>query len=254
MKAYKIFNSDWKCRDVFFEVGKTYIKEGKPILCEYGFHACVNINKCWDYYSFDPKNKVAEVDLIGDIVGDEIDKVCTNKIIIVKELTWEEILRLVNSGHSNSGHSNSGYSNSGDRNSGHRNSGYSNSGHWNSGHWNSGHRNSGAFNVDEPNARLFGKDSGKKLSEISFPQFFYFDITELVCESNMTDDEKTKYPEHVVLGGYLKKYEYKKAWSMAWDRAPKEEHHKVLQLPNFNNKIFLEITGIDVYERLGIKG
>jgi len=178
IKAYKVFNSDWKCRDFQYDVGKTYSltdKEGKlisPVLCESGFHACIKVNNCFNYYNFNPDNKIAEVELFGVILGIDADKQCSNNITIVKEITWTEMLNLANtglgcSGHSNSGRNNSGnwnsgHSNSGDRNSGHsnlgdRNSGHNNSGNWNSGrnnsgNWNSGHRNSGNLNSGDRNS------------------------------------------------------------------------------------------------------
>jgi len=157
VKAYKVFNSDWTCNNFQYEVGKTYSIKGKPIMCEIGFHACIKVQDCFSYYSFDPDNKVAEVELSGIILGLDGEKQCAQKITIIKELKWSDMLVLVNtgkgnSGHRNSGDSNSGNNNSGYRNSGHRNSGYSNSGDRNSGDNNSGNSNSGHRNSGDSNS------------------------------------------------------------------------------------------------------
>jgi len=152
MKAYKVFNPDWTCRGFKYEIGKEYKIKGKPILCEKGFHACRKVSDCFSYYSFDTRNKVAEVELLGDIVGVEEDKQCTNHIKIVRELSWVEMLELANSGNGNSGNRNSGNCNSGNRNSGNRNSGNCNSGDMNSGNMNSGNCNSGNCNSGNGNS------------------------------------------------------------------------------------------------------
>ena len=156
MKGYKVFNPDWTCRGFQYEVGQTYEEDVTPKNCIRGFHFCEMAVDCFNYYSFDPNNKVAEVLALGEVDTDGI-KSCTNKIQIVREILWEELLTIVNtgkgcSGHSNSGHSNSGHSNSGHSNSGHSNSGNRNSGDWNSGDWNSGHSNSGHSNSGDWNS------------------------------------------------------------------------------------------------------
>ena len=153
MKGYKVFNGDWTCRDFKYEVGKTYEMEESPQCCYRGFHFCTNLADCFNYYSFNTNNKVAEVEALGEIDKDNDDtKHCTNKIKIVRELAWEEVLTLCNSGDCNSGNCNSGDRNSGDRNSGDRNSGNWNSGNWNSGNWNSGNWNSGNRNSGDRNS------------------------------------------------------------------------------------------------------
>ncbi len=146
LKAYKVFNSDWTCRGFQYEVGKSYSIKEEPIMCETGFHACRKVQNCFSYYSFDPKNKVAEVELSGIILGLDDDKQCSQKIKIVREVSWNDMLVLANTGIGNSGYSNSGDRNSGDRNSGDSNSGDKNSGDSNSGYRNSGYRNSGYRN------------------------------------------------------------------------------------------------------------
>jgi hypothetical protein len=154
IKAYKVFNPDWTCKDFQYKVGKTYKISEEPVMCEKGFHACRNVSDCFSYYPFNPKNKVAEVLLSGIVLGlDELqDKQCAQKITILREISWADMLTLANTGLGNSGHSNSGDRNSGDRNSGHRNSGDRNSGHSNSGYSNSRNRNSGDRNSGHSNS------------------------------------------------------------------------------------------------------
>ena len=158
MKGYKVFNPDWTCRGFQFEVGKTFEEDVKPECCEQGFHFCTKASNCFNYYKFDPENKVAEVEAIGEVdTNDENTKCCTNKLHIIREITWQEVLELVNSGKActglcNSGDCNSGNRNSGDCNSGNCNSGNRNSGNRNSGDWNSGNRNSGDCNSGNCNS------------------------------------------------------------------------------------------------------
>ena len=91
IKAYKIFDEHFKCRDFQFEVGKTYVHDGPIKLCELGFHACESFLKCNNYYKIIPTNKYAEVLLDDDIIY-TVDKIVTNKITIVKEIPYNEVL------------------------------------------------------------------------------------------------------------------------------------------------------------------
>jgi hypothetical protein len=75
-------------------------------------HFCKKAVDCFNYYFFDSKNKVAEVIAYGDVV-EEGDKCCTNKLKIIREIPWSELLTIVNTGDYNSGHYNSGNCNSG---------------------------------------------------------------------------------------------------------------------------------------------
>jgi hypothetical protein len=153
MKGYKVFNSDWTCRGYQYEIGKTYEIAESPKCCKVGFHFCEKLVDCFNYYSFDPNNKVAEIEAIGEIHFDDTNsKCCTNKIVILKELKWSEVLDMCNSGKGNSGNRNSGNYNSGNYNSGNRNSGNRNSGNYNSGNYNSGNRNSGNRNSGNYNS------------------------------------------------------------------------------------------------------
>ena len=147
MKGYKVFNPDWTCRGYQFEVGKTFTEDVTPVCCDEGFHFCTKVADCFDYYAFKPDNKVAEVEALGDIdTSNDDSKCCTNKIRIVREITWYEVLDTVNFGKACTGTYNIGNCNSGNRNSGNYNSSGYNSGNRNSGNHNSGNGNSGNYN------------------------------------------------------------------------------------------------------------
>ena len=153
MKGYKVFNPDWTCRGYQFEVGKTFTEDVTPVCCDSGFHFCTKIADCFKCYDFDPDNKVAEVEALGEIDTNEDDSKCsTNKIHIIREITWHEVLDLVNIGEACTGFRNSGDYNSGNLNSGNLNSGNYNSGDYNSGNLNSGNLNSGNYNSGNRNS------------------------------------------------------------------------------------------------------
>ena len=234
-----------------YAIGKIYkLKENgvllKPILCVQGFHACQKINDCFEYYAFDSTNKVAEVELLGAIDGIGGNKQCTNIIKIVKEISWSDLLTLVNIGHDCTGHSNSGDRNSGHSNSGHSNSGNSNSGNWNSGNWNSGDSNSGFFNTITPNKiYVFNKLVLREEWENAIkPNFINISSTKWISFSEMTDQEKIENSSALICDGYLKKYTYKEAWANSFKNATVEDIKLLKALPNFDAKVFEEITGI----------
>ena len=172
MRGYKVFNPDWTCRGFQYSVGETFEEAITPICCKRGFHFCTELKECFNYYSFDPNNKVAEIEALGEIDAEaDGSKHCTNKIKIVREISWEEVLKMVNMGKANAGLCNSGNRNSGNRNSGDWNSGNCNSGNWNSGNCNSGDWNktnfsSGCFNTKESKIFMFNKPSDWTLKDL----------------------------------------------------------------------------------------
>ena len=161
VKGYKVFNPDWTCLDKQYTCPGEFEETGKLRICGNGMHFCKGVADCFDYYKFDPCNHVAEVIAYGTVL-EKGNKCCTDKLKIVREIPWAEVLEIVNSGTGNSGNRNSGNRNSGDWNSGNRNSGDWNSGNgnsgdrnsgdWNSGDWNSGNRNSGDWNSGNGNS------------------------------------------------------------------------------------------------------
>ena len=214
MKAFKVFNEDWTCKDFQYKVGKTYEFKNKIELCSSGFHACLKLIDCFSYYNFDRKNKVAEVEILGEhLTHDDDSKVVTNKIKIVKELTWIEVLDLVNTGKNNTGNRNSGYCNSGDRNSG---------------DWNSCDFETGYFNSKKSEyVNVFNKPCERqKWDNAEKPDFIYKVYT------TKTENDITVY------------IDYKEAWQIAFKKATTKEIELLKALPNFDADVFYEITGI----------
>ena len=151
VKGYKVFNSDWTCLGKQYSCPGTFEESVSPSVCNAGMHFCKNAADCFRYYDFDPNSHVAEVIAHGTVAEGD-NKCATNKLEIVREIPWAEVLEIVNTGKSCTGRCNSGNRNSGDWNSGDRNSGNWNSGNWNSGNWNSGNCNSGNWNSGDRNS------------------------------------------------------------------------------------------------------
>ena len=231
MKGYKAFETGWKCKGFQYEIGQTYeLPEWQKLkMCECGFHFCINPIDVFGYYPMNDDTLIAEVEALGDI-QQEGTKYCTNKIRIIKEFTREELQKLIrdgshnsgdcNSGSYNSGDCNSGDWNSGSHNSGGRNSGYYNSGSWNSGSRNSGSRNSGSYNSGSWNSGIFNTDEPmmrafNKLTDIKFTDFvsqYFIDLCNRIFENALIDGDV----------------------------------ERIKALPNFDPKVFKQITGMDM--------
>ena len=151
VRGYKVFSQNWTCRDKQYTCPGEFEEDCSPVICGVGMHFCKEAVDCFNYYSFDCKNKVAEVLAYGDVI-EKGDKCCTNKLKIVREIPWAELLEIVNAGKACSGLRNSGNYNSGNYNSGNCNSGNCNSGDCNSGDFNSGNCNSGDCNSGDCNS------------------------------------------------------------------------------------------------------
>src|SRR5690606_3271747 len=149
MRGYKATDSNGKCLNFQFRVGKTYSIKGELEICKNGFHFCQNFFDVYNYYSKSEETRIFEVEALGQVITEQ-DKSVTNKIKIVREIKGKELLKFwinrTNSGNRNSGDRNSGNGNIGNGNSGDRNSGGGNSGNGNIGNGNSGDRNSGGGN------------------------------------------------------------------------------------------------------------
>ena len=148
--GYKVFNSDWTCRSKQYTCPGKFEEEGKLEVCGHGMHFCQTAADCFTYYSFNSENKVAEVIAYGEVKTDG-DKSCTDKLEIVREIPWDEVLRIVNLGKNCTGIYNTGNHNAGHYNTGIYNTGSHNTGDCNIGDWNTGYRNTGDFNTGNCN-------------------------------------------------------------------------------------------------------
>ena len=277
IKGYKVFNHDWTCRDFKYTVGKTYLHEGPIGLCETGFHFCQRAIDCFNYYSFNPNNKVAEVEALGRTYTSG-DKSVTDKIRIIREISWEEMLKIVNVGRNcngfgntgdnnsgnlnagrcnngsrntgdgnngwyNSGLCNDGNSNSGDANDGDYNSGRGNYGKYNSGDYNIGRFNSGCWNRGDYHSGFFNTDdsfvmSFNKPTTLYRHEYFRLPgVQILIRRFNNIGYEKNE-------NGLLEIIPFQKAFQEMWNNLTEREKDMVRGLPNFDPVIFEQITGV----------
>ena len=263
VKGYKVFRPDWTCRPngSFKQYGCPGVFEDDVAIkvCDKGMHFCRKLADCFTYQPFDSEYHVCEVIALGDVEEDN-DKCCTNKLEVVRELDWTEVLDIVNTGkgctgYGNSGDNNSGNRNSGDNNSGDNNSGYGNSGDNNSGDWNYSSYNSGCFNTEGHKIMLFDKPSDWTYEDWLASDACWLlrripqDAVEWVYACDMSDQEKADHPECITIGGYLRKISQEDRQQMAqdfWNRLSKRNQQIIKDIPNFDAEKFRLCTGIDV--------
>ena len=285
IKGYKVFDPDWTCRGFKYKVGETFTHNGNIKICGAGFHFCQKASDCFNYYKFDSNNKVAEVEAIG-LVETREDKSVTDKIRIVREIEWQELLTIVNegidctglcntgnwntgdwnTGNCNMGNRNTGKCNTGNYNTGNKNTGNCNTGNKNTGNWNTGDWNTGDWNTGDWNSTNY---STGFLNSVESPIYIFNKPTDLlrddilnikglqimncnfknswwIYSQNMSDEEKKAHPEHETTGGYLKIVDFKTACKMMWDNLSAEDREAVKEIPNFDHAVFKDITGIDI--------
>ena len=190
-----MFNPDWTCRNKQYTCPGTFEEDVTPSVCDRGMHFCKKAADCFNYYSFNPENKVAEVIALAERTVEDGDKCATNYLEIVREISWQEVLEIVNTGKGCTGLCNSGDCNSGNRNSG---------------DWNKCSFSNGCFNTVEPKIYLFNKPSDWTYRDWLNSDARYLlnqipgDVLEYVWFEDMTDEEKTAHPEAKTTGGYLK--------------------------------------------------
>ena len=93
MIGYKGFDKDFKCRDMQYEVGKTYIeKEAK--LCKKGLHFCENPLDVFAYYSpADGKFAEIEADDVSSETGNDSKRV-SRKLTVKTEINLFALVKL----------------------------------------------------------------------------------------------------------------------------------------------------------------
>ena len=287
VKGFKVFHSDWTCspngHTKQYTCPGKFEEEGELDICSHGMHFCQTAADCFNYYSFNSENKVAEVIAYGEVRTDG-DKSCTDKLEIVREIPWDEVLRIVNTGKNctgrcNTGDYNTGYYNTGDYNTGYYNTGDYNTGYYNTGDcntryyntrdyntgncntgdyntgdWNKSSFNTGCFNTEEQKIMLFNKPS-----DITYREWINSDardllnqipkdVVEWVDEEDMTDEEKAAYPTYETIGGYLKTLDESESGQLWWNELSDCNKQIIKSIPNFDPDIFYECTGIKVTE------
>ena len=280
VKGYKVFNNDWTCTpNGSF---KQYVCPGvfeedvDLDICHKGMHFCENALDCFNYYNFDSKNRVAEVVAYGKI-RKERDKSCTDKLEIIREISWQELLTIVNTGRDYTGFGNAGNWNTGDWNTGNRNTGDRNTGNYNTGDWNTGDCNTGnwntgncntgnwntgdwnrsshstgCFNTKEQKIMLFNKPSNMIYNDWLRSDARYLlnqmskSVVEWVHEKDMTDEEKAMHPDYKTTGCYLKVLDESECGQLWWDHLSRSDKDIIKAIPNFDEAIFYECTGIRV--------
>ena len=270
--GFKVFRPDWTCspngNTKQYTCPGKFEEEGELDVCGHGMHFCQTAADCFNYYSFNSENKVAEVIAYGDVRTDG-DKSCTDKLEIVREIPWDEVLRIVNigkncTGRCNTGNRNTGNRNTGDWNTGNRNTGDWNTGDWNTGDWNTGDWNTGdwnkssfntgCFNTEEQKIMLFNKPSNMTYSEWLDSDARYLlnqipkDVVEWVYEEDMTDEEKAAHPTYETTGGYLKVLDESECGQLWWGSLSDRRKEIIKAIPNFDAEIFFQCTGVRVDE------
>lgn len=231
----KGMDKDMKCRGFQFEIGKEYKIEhdGKPLgLCsDTVFHYCDNLQQVHEHYSCNEKelNRFFEIEVLGEEVTDG-QKCGSDHIKIVREITGNELATMKGMANGNTGLFNTG----------NRNTGYGNT----------IDGSNGVFCTEpDMNIRIFNRPSGMSLRDFHRSRYYEalcnapFMLTELIP---YTEEEKKADPEKEMIGGYLKEYTMKEAWANWWGEMSEEDKKIVQDIPNFDAKIFKEITGIEV--------
>jgi len=275
--GFKVFRPDWTCspngNTKQYTCPGKFEEEGELDVCGHGMHFCQTAADCFNYYDFDSNNKVAEVIAYGEVLT-EGDKSCTDKLEIVREIPWDEVLRIVNlgkncTGRCNTGDWNTGDWNTGDWNTGDCNTGDCNTGDWNTGDCNTGNRNTGnrntgdwnkssfntgCFNTEEQKITLFNKPSGMTYREWMDSDARYLlnqipkDVVEWVYEEDMTDEEKATHPTYETTGGYLKVLDESECGQLWWGSLSDRRKEIIKAIPNFDAEIFFQCTGVRVDE------
>ena len=290
--GFKVFRPDWTCspngNTKQYTCPGKFEEEGELDVCGHGMHFCQTAADCFNYYSFNSENKVAEVIAYGEVRTDG-DKSCTDKLEIVREIPWDEVLRIVNlgknctgrcntgdcnTGNRNTGNRNTGDCNTGNRNTGNRNTGNKNTGDWNTGNrntgnrntgdWNTGNRNTGDWNKSSFNTGCFNTEEQKimlfnKPSNMTYRDWYESDarwllnqipkdVVEWIWSDNMTDEEKEQHPEYKTTDGYLKVLDESECGQIWWGSLSDHQKNIIKAIPNFDAEIFFQCTGIRVDE------
>lgn len=80
--GYKATDTNLRCKDHHFMVGREEWYDGELELCRSGFHFCRNVGDLKKYY---PNGRYFKCEVLGDVI-DSSDKSVTNRIRLVEEI------------------------------------------------------------------------------------------------------------------------------------------------------------------------
>lgn len=230
--GFKVFRPDWTCspngNTKQYTCSGKFEEEGELDICGHGMHFCENAADCFNYYDFDSNNKVAEVIAYGTVLK-ERDKSCTDKLEIVREIPWDEVLRIVNTGKNCTGRCNTG-------------------------NRNKSSFNTGCFMTEEQKIMFFNKPSDWTYKDWLRSDARYLlnripkNVVEWIYSEDMTDEEKAEHPTHETTGGYLKVLDESDCGQLWWGSLSDRQKNIIKALPNFDPEIFYQCTGINVNE------
>ena len=259
----------------YYKLGEITKQSEELKLCGNGIHFCWNMQDVMDYYNFGQDDMVlGKIEILGDVI-DGKDKSVTNKIRVVRLYpSKKQRMNISNIGKDNTGYCNTGYCNTGNRNTGNRNTGHCNTGNRNTGYWNTGNRNTGYCNTgywntgnrntgywnscnfsnglfctQSPKINLFNKPTNYTMEEFKQTKWYdsltngNFELTKWVeyPEEEMKADERLRNT-----GGKTIAIPYKEACQNWWNSLDDEDKEIIQTMPNFDKKIFKEITGIEL--------
>lgn len=106
--GYKGMDKDMKCHDGFqYQIGGHYEIDNDPVICEKGFHLCLNLNDVFNYYDLFNGNrffkvkalvKKKDLDCYGKITFGTgifpVNKIVSKQINILEEISSEEVLEV----------------------------------------------------------------------------------------------------------------------------------------------------------------
>lgn len=102
MKGYKVFDRNWcsthGSKDFYdkpFKIGVEYEDPNPPQVARNGFHYCESLEICFSVYSPDSRNRIGEIEILGDVDKSNNGFCCTNKFKIVREIPWREVIDLI---------------------------------------------------------------------------------------------------------------------------------------------------------------
>lgn len=230
--GFKVFRPDWTCspngNTKQYTCPGKFEEEGELDVCGHGMHFCQTAADCFNYYSFNSENKVAEVIAYGEVRTDG-DKSCTHVLTNWKSCVKSRgmkccessILERIARVAATPG---------------------------------TGTNRLSILVVLIQKIMLFNKPSDMTYREWIDSDARYLlnqipkDVVEWVYEEDMTDEEKAAHPTYETTGGYLKVLDESECGQLWWGSLSDRRKEIIKAIPNFDAEIFFQCTGVRVDE------